>query len=342
MQDTPEEQWIQGWQDLDTLSYKNREFNPYIDAFWKWFPEAYKHLKHYRITGGEPLMSKETFRSMDWLINNPNPDLEFSINSNFSVPDKLWDKFVEKLEQMKQGNKVKKITIYTSVEGWGARAEYARYGLDFELFKKRYEQIVAMGNVRCVIMAAFNIFSVTSFQQVLEWVWEMKRKYNPSKSQTHNETKTGFPLMYPSLIERAEKSPDHHILVGIDIPYLRHPSALDAQNVTHELFEEYMLPMIDYMADNVASDIWLDHAGFERYEVEKLKRIVLHKMHFNMKNDPDANNHYHILTERAKFYEYVNELDKRRGTNFLEVFPEMTDFYNTCKKSKEALIIRQA
>ena len=90
-------EWVQGWQNLDELNYKNREVNPYIDAFWEWFPEAYKHLKHYRITGGEPLMSKETLRSMDFFIENPNPELEFSINSNFSVPEKIWSKFSQTL-----------------------------------------------------------------------------------------------------------------------------------------------------------------------------------------------------------------------------------------------------
>ena len=46
------ERWVQGWQDLDTLNYKNREENPYVEAFWKWFPEIYSSLETYRITGG--------------------------------------------------------------------------------------------------------------------------------------------------------------------------------------------------------------------------------------------------------------------------------------------------
>ena len=45
-----EEQWLQGWQDLDNLVIPNRNHNPYIDAFWQWFPEIYPTLRHYRIT----------------------------------------------------------------------------------------------------------------------------------------------------------------------------------------------------------------------------------------------------------------------------------------------------
>ena len=31
------EQWTNGWQDLDTLNFKNKDINPYVDAFGKFF-----------------------------------------------------------------------------------------------------------------------------------------------------------------------------------------------------------------------------------------------------------------------------------------------------------------
>ena len=37
-----------------------RENNPYTTAFWKWWPTLYKNLKHFRMTGGEPMMDKNT------------------------------------------------------------------------------------------------------------------------------------------------------------------------------------------------------------------------------------------------------------------------------------------
>jgi len=43
-----------------------REENPYIEAFWKWFPEAVTHMHTFRITGGEPLLSKHTFKVVDY------------------------------------------------------------------------------------------------------------------------------------------------------------------------------------------------------------------------------------------------------------------------------------
>ena len=44
-----------------------------------------------------------------------------------------------------------------------------------------------------------------------------------------------------------------------------------------------------------------------------------------------------IARERARFYEFVQEYDKRRNNNFLKSMPEMTAFYNTCKLEYDKL-----
>jgi hypothetical protein len=57
--------------------------NPYVEAFWQWFPEIYRKLRVFRMTGGEPLMDKNTFKVFDYVLEKPiNPDLHLSITSN--------------------------------------------------------------------------------------------------------------------------------------------------------------------------------------------------------------------------------------------------------------------
>jgi len=329
---------LHGHYDVNKMHFKNRDFNPYIDAFWKWFPSALLHLKTYRITGGEPLLSKETFKSMQWLIDNPNLDLEFSINSNLCVPNKLWDKFIDKIVDMNDSKCVRKITIFTSVEGWGEKANYARTGMDFNLFKDRVEQLVDMDNIRVVVMSAFNIFSITSFQKVLEWIHALKLKGNPNSNLALLERVTGFRadknMDYASF---EQTNPSHLALVGIDIPYLRFPKYLDAHFCTHELLEDYLLPTLSYMSDKTVNDQWNHPGGFESNEFEKLKRIVMHRVYYNKKSSPDRESGDDIRTGRAGFYDFVNTMDKRRNTNFLITFPEMADFYADCKRCKEEL-----
>jgi hypothetical protein len=334
---TRHEQWAQGWQkNLDELTYRARDFNPYVDAFWKWFPEAYKHLKVYRITGGEPLMSKETFKSMDWLIENPNPELEFNINSNLGVPDKLWNQFIEKTKLLLEKKSVKRFTVFTSVDGWGKRAEYARVGMDFELFKKRYEEILELGNVRLVIMCTFNILSLSSIKELLEWQALMKRKYNACNAAVQWEIDTGFNLSSGpgTYQDRKVKSPDHFATVGIDMPYLRHPEFLDAQYADHELVQQYLIPAINYMAENTCQMSWNAHQGFEPYELDKFKRVVMNIMYF-VKSNADTEK---VKVTRAKFYDFITDIDARHGQNFLETFPEMTAFWEKCVAAKANIL----
>lgn len=336
LENTKKVQWIQGWQDLDSIAYKNREHNPYLDAFWKWFPEAYKRLKFYRITGGEPLLSKETFRSIDWLIQNPNPELDFSINSNMGVPDKLWYSFLDKIKVLANGNYVKKFTLFTSVDAWGEKAEYLRPGLDFELFKKRYEEVLNIGGVRCVIMCTFNLLSITSIQQLLEWQSELRRKYNIDREMLQLEKQFDVNIggERPH-VEREKLTGNHFSLVGIDIPYLRHPQCLDAQLADKNLIEQYLLPAMNSMAKNSGNSVWGVHQGFEPYEIEKMKRIVFDVMHFNSTHD---DNNSVVVEGRAKFYDFVNEMDRRHKKNFLDVFPEFISFYEKCKQAKDIIL----
>ena len=334
LQGTSKEQWSHGWQQ-DLEIYKAREENPYVNAFWEWWPEAYKHLKVFRITGGEPLMSKETFRVLEWFIENPNPELELQVNTNLSVPDKLWDRFWNLINILDNEDKVKKITIYTSVEGWGRRAEYARIGLNFNLLQTRYEQIVAKGTIRGVIMATYNIFSITSIHKLFEWQVELREKYNTNRQQLQILKETGFESPSFGNQHLTRTSEKHTHVVCIDTPYLRHPTFLDAQISTHDLVDEFMLPGLDYMADNVSDQWWAQHRGFEQTEFDKFRRIVFHRLHYNKKTD--TRDRTEITRERAKFYEFVNEIDKRNNTNFLQTFPEMENFYNTCKECYHGL-----
>lgn len=331
---TDKVQWVQGWQpNLKTLAIKNSEYNPYVDAFWKWFPDAYKHLKVYRITGGEPLLSKETFRSIDWFIDNPNKDLEFSVNSNLSVPDKLWDTFVEKITKLERTKSVKSVTVFTSVDAWGSRAEYIREGLDFELLKSRVEQLLSIGNIRVSIMCTFNILSVSSIKELFEWVLALKKAYNRNHNLEFWENKLGTSVATnsESYTNRAKNNPGHRSLLGIDVPYLRHPNMLDAQFITPDLITKFLLPALNFVADNTATHVWNSHQGFEDYELEKFKRVCLQIMNFAT----ESKNSEVTRINRAKFFDFVNELDRRNGKSFLSTFPEFTEFYKLCEEENK-------
>lgn len=75
--------------------------NPYIDTFWEWWPELYKTLRSFRMTGGEPLIDPNTYKILDYINKLPNKKLELSITTNACPPkQKTWNKFINKAKKL--------------------------------------------------------------------------------------------------------------------------------------------------------------------------------------------------------------------------------------------------
>ena len=122
--------------DIDWFELYEEETNPYVEAWWKWWPEVSKTLNILRITGGEPLMHKSTWRLFDELEANPKPHIQIEVNSNMGVKESLVHKLVERVKELKAKNCIRSFKLYTSIDTWGPKAEYTRRGLDIELWEK--------------------------------------------------------------------------------------------------------------------------------------------------------------------------------------------------------------
>jgi hypothetical protein len=151
-------------------------------------------------------------------------------------------------------------------------------------------------------MATYNALSVTSFIPFLDDIIKLRNTYN-----------TG---------------PERRNPVGIDIPYLRYPKHQSVFILT----PDYLKPMeeqVTHMYRNKEQAYWppLCGYGFYEHEINKMERL------FYVAKD-DKKNHQEIAQMRKDFAIFVDEHDKRRGTNFLETFPEMEEFYKLCKGIK--------
>ena len=63
--------------------------------------------------------------------------------------------------------------------------------------------------------------------------------------------------------------------------------------------------------------------GFSNTEIQKIKRLYDYAIH---EDDFDVENN------RVDFVKFVDELDKRRETNFEETFPELNDLVKKYRK----------
>jgi len=284
--------------DIDWLKiYEREEDNPYVDAWWKWWPTMRKELTILRITGGEPTMHTSTWKLLDSIKEDPLPWLELNINSNLGVKPALVDKMIEKVNAIVENKDIKTFKLFTSIDTWGPRAEYIRTGLDLSIWERNLDAYLTQTGQPISFMITFNILSVTTFKELLKKILEWRSKYNQ-----YNKT-------------------DKPQMIRFDTPYLKEPLQYDMNILPKEQFMMYMEDNLKFMKDNLDDN---DLSKFTTVEYEKFRRVVDYMR--NTEYTDEA-----IEEGRRDFYNWFNALDQRRGTDFLKTFPELKEFYEECE-----------
>lgn len=264
--------------------YKHSDDNPYITAFWKWFPEVLPKLKVFRITGGEPLMSKDTWKVLDYIIEQKPPSMQIAINSNLCVDDKLIDKLITKIIQL--SNIGHTVQIFTSIESIGNKAEYSRYGMDYNLWCKNLDRVLTETSVTVGIMTTINVLSISDFNNFIDLIMEYRVKYN--KDFAYNR----IPLSVNNL-----KWPPY---LNVSILPAEYKSTISKDILAH-------------------CERWLKH-----YRKEKFARIYLEEWDQIKRLCDYIVTSTSNEIDKDDFYKFIDEYDQRRNTNFREVFPEYT------------------
>jgi MoaA/NifB/PqqE/SkfB family radical SAM enzyme len=270
-----------------------REHNPYVEAFWEWWPTLYPQLQHFRMTGGEPLMDKNTYRVFDYVLAMPNPQLHLNVTSNFSVETALFDRYMDYVRRLCATN-IEHFMQYVSLDsGRAPQAEYIRHGLDFDrmyMGVHRFLHDVPHRNSLTFIITMNNL-SVTGLQEMMEMILNLRQ-------------------MYSTTYQR----------VWFDTPVLREP-AWQSLQILPEAYAVKLESVRDYMLANMTTGANPFH-GFKDYEVQRLERDIAWMRQGQCQDNRGA---------QADFYRFFAEHDRRRGTDFLATFPEMRAWWQECE-----------
>jgi len=152
--------------------YRVGETNPYVEAFFKWWESDLKDtLQELRITGGEPTMSADLWRLLDWFKNNQS-NVRLAINSNLGAKDDLIDRLIE------ASHTINNLEIYTSCEATGSIAEYIRDGMEYNQWVNNIDRIINEGNLKALhVMATINSLCLHDICDFLDSMIIMKEKY---------------------------------------------------------------------------------------------------------------------------------------------------------------------
>jgi len=269
-----------------------REHNPYVEAFWQWWPTLYPALEHFRMTGGEPLMDRNTYRVFDYVIENPSKKLHLNVTSNFSVEESLFRKYMTAVQTICDG-RIEHFMQYVSLDGWGPQAEYMRHGMDFDLVWSRVDQYLTQvpSYNSLTFIITMNNLSVSSLQQLLAGILALRKKHSTTYQR-----------------------------VWFDTPVLREP-AWQSLQILPASYAQRLEAVRDWMSEHLITDVTPLH-GFKDYEVARLDRDIAWMR--------SAQTQDHSMAQ-ADFYRFFNEHDRRRNTDFLKTFPEMRAWWQECE-----------
>ena len=278
---------------VESLGIDNSPNNPYVQAFWDWFPEIYPTLKTFRMTGGEPLMDKNTFKVFDYVKQNPKKDLQLSITSNCCPPGDQWQKFIDDLKDITDKDAIDHFMLFCSLDSWGKQAEYIRNGLDFDVLYKNVTQFLRESNKHSLtFIVTANILSLPNWLEYIKQIHKLRQEFNTDRQ-----------------------------LIWFDTPMLHDPKWMNMKLASKEMLQP-LQDSIDYMESNPETAL-NRFKGFKDFEVDKVRRLLEWAQEkLNIQEQAIAMKNFDL---------YFTEHDRRRNTNIEKTFPELKDFIQKCK-----------
>ena len=282
--------------------YKVGETNPYVEAFFKWWDSDLKHsLDELRITGGEPTMSQDFWRLLDFIdaeamknAKEANPERHelyetaldrffptISMNSNLGCSDELFGKLLS-YDGIDFG------TLYTSCEGTGAQAEYIRDGLNYDEWFSRLDTLVSDSWFNDVsVMCTVNALCLWSLPEMLDHLVQLRKKYGAA--------------VY-------ERTPSFTLNI------LRFPSFQSCLVLPEELRKTRRQALQGWL-------LCQDPRWLHAHEIDHIDRLI------DYLNEPEPED---IDKRRHDFKHFYKQYDKRRDKSFNDTFPsDLVEWFNS-------------
>jgi MoaA/NifB/PqqE/SkfB family radical SAM enzyme len=131
-----------------------------FDRFIAETGDALLKAKEIYFAGGEPLVTKEHYLLLDWLVKNNAIRMKLRYNTNFSVLKfgeydilEFWKQFPE-------------IEILASIDAQGKLGEYIRKGFNWKQFQQNREAIRSLKHIRFVIAPTISVLSIKNLPEL--------------------------------------------------------------------------------------------------------------------------------------------------------------------------------
>jgi organic radical activating enzyme len=169
-------------------SQNNPNYQSMVDDLWKYLSkdDRYNKLKRYHILGGEPFLMPEMDTSIDFWNNHPNPNLTFAVITNLNIPHQRFRNYMDRFKDLIFQNKIGQLQITASIDSWGPQQEYARFGLDSDLWKINFEYVLKETWTQPSINSAISALTIKQMPVLLHMINLWNKAVNDDRKIVHS------------------------------------------------------------------------------------------------------------------------------------------------------------
>ena len=147
-----------------------KDYNP---KFWNWFENNSKTLQRLHVLGGEPFLQKDLHKMLDFFEQSEHPNLEFNLVTNLSLDPQLMSRSLDRLAELKNANKLKRIDLQVSIDSWSQSQEYVRHNLKLINFERNMNYLIDKNCYRIGLLSTVNSLTIHGMpelaQKYKEW-----------------------------------------------------------------------------------------------------------------------------------------------------------------------------
>ena len=142
-----------------------------MDLFWNWFDTVCTELESIRITGGEPLLHEETFKTFEKVIKI-NPNIECVIHTNLCQKPLVIERFVSNIK------KLNNVRINISNESAGETAEFIRDGMKYSEWLNNLEIICSNTTASVSISTTITALALIGLDELYRDIIQIRKAIN--------------------------------------------------------------------------------------------------------------------------------------------------------------------
>jgi hypothetical protein len=139
----------------------------------------------------------------------------------------------------------------------------------------------------------------------------------------NNLSVTGLGKLFAGILGLRKIYSKTYQRIWFDTPVLRQPTWQSLQNLP-ESYAEQLETVWAFMLKNAETEA-TRFQGFKDYEIARLDRDIA------WMRDGQRLDTAYLNQNKADFYRFFLEADRRHGTDFLSVFPEMSAWWKECE-----------